>query len=109
MGTITGHSAGFGRIGAEMRPSAYTPFHLSSAPQASSPSAASRRFATRTRIAGGLVLVAVVAAAALAVLFVKAPPAMPLPLEASSKRIPVLDAEAERLGRSAFARQRHRG
>jgi len=108
MGTITGHSAGFGRIGAEMRPSAFTPFHLSSAPQASTPSAAGRRMAARTRIAGA-VLVAVVAAVALAGLFVTAPPAPSLPPEASSKRIQVLDAEAERLGRSAFARQRHGG
>jgi hypothetical protein len=108
MGTVAGHSAGFGRIGAEMRPSAYTPFHLSSAPQASSPTAARRRIGLRGWIVAGVVLVVVVTVAALAGLFVQSPqPAQPL--EASSKRIQVLDAEAERLGRSAFARQRHRG
>lgn len=108
MGTVAGRSVGFGRIGAEMRPSVYTPLHLSSAPPASSPPHAHRRIGLRGRIAAGVMLVAVVAAAALAGLFVQSPPPAQ-PLEASSKRIQVLDAEAERLGRSAFARQRHRG
>lgn len=108
MGTVAGHSAGFGRIGAEMRPSAYTPFHLSSAPQPSSPPASRRHLRTRTWVALGVALVAAVATAALSGLFVKAPPPAQ-PLQASSKRIQALDAEAERLGRSAFARQRHRG
>jgi hypothetical protein len=108
MGTVAGHSAGFGRIGAEMRPSAYTPFHLSSAPQPSVSPVAGRRLRTRTWVALGVALVAAVATAALSGLFVKAPSPSPS-LDAAAKRVQILDPEAERLGRSAFARQRHRG
>jgi hypothetical protein len=59
-------------------------------------------------VALGVALVAAVATAALSGLFVKAPPSAQ-PLDSAAKRIQSLDPEAERLGRSAFARQRHRG
>jgi hypothetical protein len=108
MGTVAGHSAGFGRIGAETRPSAYTPFHLSSAPRPSPPPVSGQRVRTRTWVALGVALVAAVATAALSGLFVKAPPTAQS-LDSAAKRIQILDPEAERLGRSAFARQRHRG
>ena len=109
MGSITGHSAGFGRIGAETRPSMYSPYQFRSVASDASRQAARRRETWRKRIATGVLLVAIVAVAALAGLFVQAPSAPTASLEAVNLKPPALDAEAERLDRSAFARQRRRG
>jgi len=109
MGTITGHSAGFGRIGAETRQSMYSPYQFRSVASDETRQAARRRDALRKRIVTSVLLVAVVAVAALAGLFVRAPSTPTSPLEAVNVKPPALDAEAERLDRSAFARQRHRG
>jgi hypothetical protein len=104
MGTIAGRSAGFGRIRGEVRPSPFTPVHLPSTPLASAmlPPAAAR-----SRVAVSVVVALVVAAVAFVVgVVAKArpgPATAPILIEGAA---PVLDAEAERLGRSAFARQR---
>lgn len=110
MGSITGHSAGFGRIGAETRPSMYSPWQFRSVASDASRAAARRRDVLRKRVAAGLAVAAVVVVVgALAGVFVNAPSVPPSSLEAVHVRPPTLDAEAERLGRSAFARQRNRG
>jgi hypothetical protein len=109
MDSGTSHSAGFGRIGAETRSSMYSPYQFRSVSSDAARQAARRREALRKRIATAVLLIAVVAVAALAGLVVMAPPAPTPTREAVNLKPPALDAEAERLDRSAFARQRRRG
>lgn len=108
MGSVAGQSAGFGRIGGETRASLYTPFHLASAPAP----------AVRPTVPGGLprlligVAVAVVVVVALTSVVGLLPRARPAPTVLSEPSVapaPVLDGEAERLSRSAFAMQRSGG
>ncbi|HEX4885666.1 MAG TPA: hypothetical protein VFX05_16090 [Casimicrobiaceae bacterium] len=108
MGSIAGRSAGFGRIGETTRTSLYSPVNLSSTPRAAPPSEARLPGRSRLarRIAVGVVIALVAAAAALVAGLVTRP--APSPLEAASARPAALDAEAERLDRSAFAAHRRK-
>lgn len=105
MDGTAGRSAGFGRIGGEVRTSLYTPVHLASAPRPVGPV---RSPWTPLALSAGLAVV-LAAATGLALLLVGrgGPEAPPARVDAGAPS-PQVDAEAERLHRSALA-QRPRG
>lgn len=107
MSGTAGRSAGFGRIGAHTRPSMYTPVHSrppSSLPLPPTPAPVT----TRSTAWKAAAIVAALVLAGLAVVLLDTPVA-PVPGEQDAGKAGALDAEAERLGRSAFATQRTRG
>jgi hypothetical protein len=110
MGGIAGRSAGFGRIGATTQTSLYTPVRLPNAPLVVAGVGASPP-RLRRRIAIGVAIVVVAAAAAVVVTLLKARPlpAASSPLQTTTERPRVLDAEAERLDRSAIVAHRRKG
>lgn len=105
MSGMVGRSAGFGRIGAHTRPSMYTPVH-SRPPSAQPPALAKTTRSTAWKAAAAVA--ALVLAGVAAVVLLDAP-AAPVPGPRDAGTAGPLDAEAERLGRSAFATHRPRG
>ncbi len=104
-------SAGFGRIGGEVRPSLYTPVHLPTSPwpDGRPPASATRRPAVRADVAIGVAIAAaVLLAVAVGAVVTKQRPVDVVPVDTASDEAPVLDAEADRLNRSAFGTQRLR-
>ena len=97
-------SAGFGRIGGEARPSLYSPVHLASRPWPDQPPAANGPHAVpRAPVTAGVVVIVAVLLAVVAAVASRSRPATDAPRDVVSDAAPALEAEAERLLRSALA------
>lgn len=79
MDVVGGRSAGFGRIGGELRASTYTPLMLPSASTPSAPQPAQRRSAGRSWLVVGTAVALAVVAAVLASVVFRARPSVALP------------------------------